>query len=229
MAGGRRGVRRYRYVSPVERERIAARVLEGADLRLVAGQFSTSYTTVRRIRDEALLARRRVSHSRHRLSFCERERISRGIAAGEWGRMIARAWGRSASTVCREIQAGGGRRRYRALSAERAAQLRLARPKPNKLSCSSPLFAFVTRAVEEDFSPQQISARLKLEFPDDEEMRISHETIYLSLYVQARGELRRQLTAHLRTRRSTRRARGRGNTGGRIRDMVNISHRPPEA
>ena len=228
MAGSRRTGRRYRFVSPVERERIAARVLAGVELRLVAREFSTSYTSVRRIRDEAVLSRRRVSHSPHRLSFCERERISRGIAAGESGRAIARSLGRSPSTVCREIRAGGGRRRYRALSAERGAQLRLARPKPTKLSIRPRLLAWVERALEDDFSPQQISARLKLEFPDDEEMRISHETIYLSLYVQSRGELRRQLTAHLRTRRTTRRAQGRVETRGRIRDMVNISQRPAE-
>ena len=228
MASGRRGGRRYRFVSPVEREGIAARVLGGADLRVVAGQFSTSYTTVRRIRDEAVLSRRRVWHSPHRLSFSERERISRGIAAGESGRVIARALGRSASTVCREIRAGGGRRRYRALSAERGAQLRLARPKPTKLSSCPRLLAWVAEALEDDFSPRQISARLELEFPDDPEMRISHETIYLSLYVQSRGELRRQLTAHLRTRRATRKPQGRVQTRGRIRDMVNISERPAE-
>jgi IS30 family transposase len=87
---------------------------------------------------------------------------------------------------------------------------------------------WVERALEDDFSPQQISARLKVEFPDDREMRISHETIYQSLYLQSRGELRRQLTRHLRTRRSTRRARGRSDRRGRILDMVNISERPAE-
>jgi IS30 family transposase len=197
-------------------------------LREVAAEFDTSVTSVRRIRDQAALARCRVWHSPHRLSFAERERISRGLAAGESGRAIARALGRSASTVCREIRAGGGRRWYRAHAAERGAQRRLARPKSTKLGGCPRLLAWVERALEDEFSPQQISARLKLEFPDDAEMRISHETIYQSLYVQSRGELRRQLTRHLRTGRSTRRTQGRVERRGRIPEMVNISERPAE-
>src|SRR6478672_2185435 len=84
------------------------------------------------------------------------------------------------------------------------------------------------RGLEQGWSPQQISARLRIEFPDDPRMRISHETIYLSLYVQSRGELRRQLSAQLRTGRSTRRGRGRVARRGQIVDMVNISQRPAE-
>ena len=228
MSRSGRSGRRYRFVSPSERELIALAVLEGRLVREVAAAFGSTQTTVRRIRDEAVLSRRRVSHSSHRLSFGERERISRGIAAGESGRAIAKALGRSASTVCREIRAGGGRRWYRAVRAERCAQRRLTRPKPTKLAVRPRLLAWVEQALEDDFSPQQISARLKLEFPDDAEMRISHETIYQSLYVQSRGELRRQLTAHLRTGRNTRRARGRVEHRGRIPDMVNISQRPAE-
>lgn len=220
--------RRYHLLTPAERELIVARVGAGEGVLSVAAALGVSGRTVYRVRDAAVLARRRVSHSPHRLSFGERERISRGIAAGESGRAIAGALGRSASTVCREIQAGGGRRWYRAVAAERRAQRRLARPKASKLSRCPRLLCWVERALEQDWSPAQISARLKVEFPDDAEMRISHETIYQSLYVQSRGELRRQLTRHLRTGRSTRRAQGRAELRGRIRDMVNISKRPPE-
>jgi IS30 family transposase len=114
------------------------------------------------------------------------------------------------------------------LAAERGAQARLARPKPTKLAGSPRLLVAVEAGLEAGWSPQQISARLRQEFPDDAEMRISHETIYLSLYVQSRGELRRQLTAQLRTGRGTRKARGRVERRGRISDMVNISERPAE-
>jgi transposase, IS30 family len=224
----RRGGRRYRLLSPCERELVVARLREGDRVVDVAVALGSSKRTVQRVWNAAVLSRRRVSHSPHRLSFAERERISRGVAAGESGRAIAGALGRSASTVCREIRAGGGRRRYRAISAERAAQRRARRPKPTKLGGCPRLLAAVEKGLEQDWSPTQISARLRVEYPDDPEMRISHETIYQSLYVQSRGELRRQLTGHLRTGRSTRRAQGRARTQARIRDMVNISERPPE-
>jgi IS30 family transposase len=114
------------------------------------------------------------------------------------------------------------------LSAERGAQRRLSRPKPTKLVGCPRLLAEVKKGLELEWSPVQISARLKVDFPDDLEMRISHETIYQSLYVQSRGELRRQLTRQLRTGRSTRRTQGRLERRGKIPDMVNISERPAE-
>jgi transposase, IS30 family len=136
--------------------------------------------------------------------------------------------GRSASTVCRAIRAGGGRGRYRAVGAERRAARCARRPKLTKLSACPGLVVEVERGLLWGWSPQQISARLKLEFPDDPVMRISHETIYLSLYVQGRGELRRQLTGMLRTGRATRKSQGRATRRGTIVDMVNISERPAE-
>jgi IS30 family transposase len=108
------------------------------------------------------------------------------------------------------------------------ARERCRRPKPRKLAGCPRLLAAVEQGLLEGWSPQQISARLKREYPDDQEMRISHETIYLSLFVQSRGELRRQLTACLRTGRTKRRAQGRVSNRGRIVDMVNISERPAE-
>jgi transposase, IS30 family len=223
-----RGRGRYRLLNPTERELVVARLRGGERAVEVAGSLGASKRTVERVWNAAVLSRRRVLHSPHRLSFVERERISRGVAAGESGRAIARALGRAPSTVCREIRAGGGRVRYRAIRAERGAQRRSGRPKATKLAGCRWLCAEVEKGLEREWSPQQISARLRVEFPDDLEMRISHETIYQSLYVQSRGELRRQLTAQLRTGRSTRRAQGRPLRRGRIVDMVNISQRPAE-
>jgi transposase, IS30 family len=132
--------------------------------------------------------------------------------------------------VCREICAGGGRGRYRALAAERGCQQRLARPKPRKLAGNPRLLAAVEEGLALRYSPQQISAWLAVRFPDDLTMRISHETIYLSLYVQSRGELRRQLTAQLRTGRTARKPHGRAVDGrGQIPGMLHISQRPAEA
>jgi transposase, IS30 family len=223
---GKRG--RYRLLTSVERAGVVARFRAGARVGEVMVEFGLAHSSASRIKHEAALMRRRVAYSPHRLSFEERERISRGIAVGESARAIARALGRAPSTVSREIRAGGGRRRYRAIGAERRAQRCARRPKATKLSLCPALVAEIERGLELGWSPQQISARLRLEFPDDPGMRISHETIYLSLYVQSRGELRRQLAARLRTGRSTRRARGRQEQRGRISEMVNISQRPAE-
>ena len=220
--------RGYRYLSPVQQERALALVADGLLLREVGAVFGVSHSTISRLRAERWLARRRVSHSPHRLSWEERERISRGLAVGESARAIARGLGRAPSTVCREIARCGGRERYRAVRAEVLAKERCQRPKSRKLAVCPRLLAAVEEGLLEGWSPQQISARLKRAFPDDQEMRISHETIYLSLFVQSRGELRRQLTACLRTGRTRRVAQGRTERRGRIAGMVNISERPPE-
>jgi IS30 family transposase len=222
------GRRRYRWVRPDEREWIVGRLGAGARVRELALELGCSTRTVRRIGEQSALVRRRAADSRWRLSFGERERISRGIVAGESDSEIAGALGRHRSTVGREIRRGGGRRAYRAVAAERGAQRRSRRPKPGKLSRSPRLLAAVEAGLRARWSPEQISARLRLEYPDDPEMRISHETIYQSLFVQSRGELRRQLSANLRTGRSRRRGRGRRDDRGRIPGMVPISERPPE-
>jgi transposase, IS30 family len=219
----------YRWVRPDERAWVAERLCVGARVGELALQVGCSTRTILRIGEQAALARRRVGRSTLRLSFAERERISRGIAAGENNAAIARALGRHRSTIGREIEAGGGRRRYRALGAERAAQRRVERPKTSKLAACPRLLAAVEAGLERRWSPQQIAARLRVDYPDDEQMRISHETIYRSLFVQSRGELRRQLTANLRSGRGTRRSRGRADDRGRIVGMVPIAQRPPEA
>jgi transposase, IS30 family len=198
-------------------------------VRDVAREFDTSVQTVRRIRAGALVMRRRVAQSPYRVSFVEREQISRGIAAGFSARAIARQLGRAPSTVSREIAGAGGRGVYRALGAERRCQVRARRPKPRKLASHPRLLAEVQDKLGKRWSPQQISAHLRVAFPDDPSMRISHETIYLSLYLQTRGELRRQLTSQLRTGRQARKPQGRQSDGrGQIPGMVNISQRPAE-
>jgi transposase, IS30 family len=226
VRSGRRG--RSRLLSPVERVAVWERFRAKASVKEVMAEFGVPHTSAGRLRDEAALVGRRVLHSPHRLSFVERERISRGIAQGESGREIAGVLGRAPSTVSREIRAGGGRRRYRAIGGERRAQRCAGRPKRTKLSGNARLVAEVERGLLAGWSPQQISARLKLDFANDPVMRISHETIYLSLYVQSRGELRRQLTAELRTGRRTRKSQGRAVRHARIKEMVNISERPAE-
>jgi IS30 family transposase len=166
-----------------------------------------------------------------RLSLEEREEISRGLAAGYSIRAIAEALGRSPSTVCREVNANGGRRKYRALVADRAASRRALRPKRAKLAQCRRLRGVVERKLEAEWSPQQISAWLALEHPDRPEMQVSHETIYQSLFVQSRGALRKELHSCLRTGRAMRRAKAytKGNVGqGQLKNMVMISERPAE-
>ena len=121
------------------------------------------------------------------LTSAEREEISRGIARGESARAIGRVLGRSHSTISREINRCGGRGRYRAHVAERSAWERARRPRPTKLELCRELRELVIERLEQDHSPQQISGWLRLAHPDNEEMQISHETIYRALYVQARG------------------------------------------
>jgi IS30 family transposase len=165
------------------------------------------------------------------LTVAEREEISRGIARGESDRAIGRALGRSHTTVSREINRCGGRGRYRAHAAERAAWRRARRPRATKLELCRELREVVIERLGQDHSPQQISGWLRLQYPDNDGMQVSHETIYRALYLQARGSLARELTRHLRTGRQKRYARTHSNRGqgpGRIPGMVMISERPPE-
>ncbi len=166
-----------------------------------------------------------------RLSLAEREEISRGLASGLSLRAIARGMSRSASTISREVNANGGRSKYRALPADRQAQRRALRPKRAKLASCRRLRRVVERKLADLWSPQQIAGWLAEEYPNDPEMRVSHETIYQSLFVQSRGALRKELHACLRTGRAMRRAKAytKRNVGqGQLRNMVMISQRPAE-
>jgi len=166
------------------------------------------------------------------LSVAEREEIALGVAAGQSCRQIAARLGRAPSTVSREVARNGyrGRCRYRALAAQAQADFRARRPKTAKLAGNDRLRDWVAARLEERWSPEQISVMLQAEFPDEPEMRVSHETIYQSIYVQGRGALRRELAACLRTGRALRKPRRKeGERRGRIKDMVSISERPAEA
>ena len=170
--------------------------------------------------------------SRLALTLEEREEISRGLAAGESLRAIAARLGRSASTVCREVNRNGGRGGYRAAKAEERAWVRARRPKCCLLAMNDSLCDLVAGKLREDWSPEQISGWLKRRYPDEEAMRISHETIYRTLFVQAKGALKRELLAHLRSgrmMRKSRRASTAGQRRGQIKDAVSIRERPPEA
>ncbi len=165
------------------------------------------------------------------LSCSEREEISRGVSAGLSIRGIARRLSRAPSTVSREIARNGGRRYYRATVADARAWSRSRRPKQCKLANHRQLRCLVAKKLFSDWSPEQISGWLKLEFPDDESMRISHETIYRSLFVQARGVLKKELIGHLRSRRKMRRSKKSSTAGqprGQIVDAVSIRERPAE-
>jgi len=164
-----------------------------------------------------------------RLSLTEREEISRGLASGESLRCIAVRLGRAPSTVSREVASNGGRHEYRATGAHRASRHRARRPKPAKLAENPSLRKVVEDKLEDWWSPRQISEWLIDTYPDEEEMRVSHETIYQSLFIQGRGALRKELWRCLRTGRAARRPQGRpSSTKGQIRDMVMISERPAE-
>ena len=177
-----------------------------------------------------------VEPSGYRLTMVEREEIACLREARCSVREIGRRIGRPASTVSRELarNSTGYRGVYRAGKAQGEADRRARRPKPRRLAVSLPLRALVRAGLEKNHSPQQIAKRLKRQFPNDPEMWVSHESIYQALYVQGRGGLRRELTAHLRTGRSLRKphrataAGTRAHRRGLIPGMVMISDRPPE-
>jgi IS30 family transposase len=163
-----------------------------------------------------------------RLGLEEREEIGRGLVAGESFSTIAARLGRSVSTISREVEANGGRRHYRGVRAHIRAYKCARRPKVAKLDDPT-LCELVSEWLTRCYSPEQIAIRLRLEFPDDPMRWVSHETIYQSLFVQGRGELRRELTRCLRSGHTKRRPRGRTERRGKIAGMVMISERPAEA
>jgi IS30 family transposase len=161
-----------------------------------------------------------------RLTLADREEITVGLARGHQFTAIADRLGRSVSTVSREVAANGGREDYRAWAGQRRAEERARRPKPSKFGACPKLRNQVEEWLSEWWSPEEIVQRLRYEFPDDPMMRVSHETIYQSLFVQARGELRRELARCLRSGRTARRHQGSQRDDTRIPNMVMISDRP---
>jgi len=170
--------------------------------------------------------------SRSSLTLAEREEISRGLVAGLSIRSIAADLKRAASTISREIKRNGGRRRYRAVRADKQAWAQALRPKPCKLLLDARLPQAVIIKLQRYWSPQQIAGWLKRSYPGQEDMHISHETIYKTLYVQARGALKRELIQYLREKRRLRRSRyakQKTDKRGQIKDAISISERPAEA
>jgi IS30 family transposase len=219
-------------LSEREKDEIARLAAAGLPSRLIGQQIGRHHRTVW---GHIARLRRPVApepvRSALRLSLAEREEISRGLAGGEALRAIARRLGRSPSTISREVATSGGRRRYRACPADKAALQRARRPKRSKLTSCERLRTVVEAKLELRWSPQQISGWLVDEFPNEPEMRVSHETIYLSLFVQSRGALRKELARYLRSGHTTRRPRGHTvmNGQGQLRGTLNIRERPAEA
>jgi IS30 family transposase len=169
--------------------------------------------------------------SRRVLTLVEREDISRGIASGCSLRVIAQRLSRACSTVSREVARHGGRAQYRASDADQRAWQLALRPKVCRLTLHEKLRSIVASKLIEDWSPQQISGWLKTEYPKDESLRVSHETIYRSLFIQARGALKKELIQHLRSQRRIRRSRHasvHGHSQGKIVDAISIRERPAE-
>ena len=220
----------WRRVTPDVRREVIRLAAKGGSLSEIAGQVGRSVGAV------GLVVRPlggviRPEHwrpSEARLSLDDRVEIRLGLERGESFASIGRRLGRHRSTVCRDVAANGGRPAYRPMGAHRAAAARARRPKDTKLAAHPLLCERVVADLEKLWSPEQIARRLRADFPDDSEMWVSHETIYKSLYVQGRGELRRELAACLRTGRAQRRPQGRLERRGRIADMVMISERPAE-
>ena len=205
---------------------------QGDSLHKIARLFDCPHSSVRGILERTggirPPARRRSSRS---LTLSEREEISRGLAAGRSLRAIALRLGRSPSTISRELRRNGGLASYRAHVAEQAAWDRARRPKRCKLALNRPLAMTVAGLLRQRWSPWQIAGRLKRLYPHDEDRRVSHETIYKTLFIQARGALKKELVAHLRRSRTMRRSRHhtqKTSDHGQITDAVSIRERPAE-
>jgi IS30 family transposase len=166
--------------------------------------------------------------SPNRLSLDDRVAIFMGLERGESYAAIGKALGWHRSTIYREVIANGGRDGYRPVAAHRVAHERARRPKQTKLAANHDLCAWVIALLKRWWSPEQIARASRREFPDHAERQVSHETIYKSIYIQGRGELKRELAACLRTGRAKRKTRDQRERRGRLPDMVMISERPAE-
>jgi IS30 family transposase len=218
-------------LSVQEQDELWRRWRQGESLRLIARQMGKRGPSIRAFVLQSCGVQQRPPQPAARsLTAGGREEISRGMAAGHSCRAMARRLGRAPSTVSRKLARNGGRSRDRAQRAD-LADRRAARPKPSKLAAEPRLRAVVEAKLRLRWSPEQVAGWLPLACPDDPTMRVSHETIYLSLYVQRRGALRRDLRRCLRTGRAMRRPRGKRLPQGRgqLVNTVSIRQRPIEA
>jgi IS30 family transposase len=222
--------RQWRRITPDQRREIYRMAANGASYAEIARHFGRWEGSMRAIlRPLGGVVRRELWQvSSSRLSVEDRVEIRLGIERGESFECIGARIGRHRSTVCREVNNNGGRSAYRPTVAHHAAWQRARRPKVTKLASNPELCTRVIADLEALWSPQQIAARLRAQFGQASAMSVSHETIYKSLYVQGRGELRRELARCLRSGRAKRRPQGRLEARGHIPDMVTISERPPE-
>ena len=217
------------FIHPKNRDLAA---LKGGSLHEIGRGYGKPHTSIRCL----LLPRGGIAPAARRrsclaLTLAEREDISRGIASGSSTREIARRLDRAVSTVSREVTRHGGRPAYRAHEADDHAWESALRPKKCLLALHPRLRDVVASKLILDWSPEQISGWLKTHYPDDESMRVSHETIYRSLFIQARGVLKKELMDHLRSKRRMHRSRhamASGQSRGQIVDAISIRERPAE-
>jgi len=222
-----------RYFTESDKALMWDRWQKGDSLHAIARLFDTSHSAVAGIFSKTggiRPAERR--RSRMALTLAEREEISRGVATGLSLRSIAASLGRAPSTVSREVNRNGGRQPYRANKAEQAAWDRAHRAKTCKLAQNRALAFIVAEKLQLEWSPRQIAGWLKYTYPDDENYQVSHETIYRTLFIQARGALKKELIQHLRRKRTMRRSRHhtqKTKDHGKITNTVSIRERPAEA
>jgi IS30 family transposase len=221
------------YYSETQKALMWDRWQRGESLNKIAQLFERGHSSVQRILCEAggIRPRPRVRSSLA-LSLSEREEISRGVVASRSMRWIAASLGRAPSSVSREIRRNGGRQGYRASDADQAAWGRARRSKSCKLAHNCELARIVAQKLKRLRSPEQIAGWLKSTYPDDESNQVSHETIYRTLFIQARGALKKELLQHLRRTRAMRRSRHHTQKTadhGRICHTIPISERPPSA
>jgi IS30 family transposase len=221
------------YYTEADRSLMWNRWQKGDSLNAIARDFGRSHSSVQGIfaRTGGIRPPER-RRSEPALSLSEREEISRGIAAGRSLRWIAASLQRAPSTISREVKRNGGRKQYRAAKADQAAWDRAHRPKTCKLAENRELALIVAEKLQLEWSPDQIAGWLKSTYPDDENFQVSHETIYKTLFIQARGALKKELIQYLRRPRAMRRSRHhtqKTSDHGRISNAVSISERPAEA
>jgi IS30 family transposase len=224
---------RRRYCTAAESAQIWDRWQRGEGLKSIGRVFGKSSGSIfSHLMPFGGIRPRPRRRSRLALTLVKREQISRGLVNGDSLRLIATRLSRAASTVSREITRNGGLVQYRAAVSEKRAWARALRPKLCKLATHRPLRKVVASLLRRNWSPQQIAGWLRRKHPDEEAFWVSHETIYRSLFVQARGVLKKELVEHLRSHRPIRRSRhatAKADLRGRIPDTVSIRERPAEA
>lgn len=224
------GYRRRIYYSASQRSEIWDRWQRGESMSSIGRLFDRNSSSVFSvISPTGGIRPAERTRGKQALSLAEREEVSRGLCAKQSLRSIARQLGRAPSTISREIKRNGGTADYRAAVSDQSAWDRALRPKLCKLACYPRLSCAVSTKLQRKWSPEQIAGWLKRSFPGEPHKQVSHETIYRSLYIQARGVLKKELVEHLRARRTIRRSRHaslKGDGLGQIKNMVSISERP---